>query len=331
MESFKLKLAAYFALISLLPLAVAFWGFDAVTERAETDRADAVLEVGLRGALANYRDQLTRLEASAQDVARDRAFQLALAARDASAVRRALRGSPYLRVEGPGLRVGRRAALAAERPVRVAGLQGDLGRVIASLPVDRGLADRLARHSGLDSDHVLVFLSDGRVVDADPATGGRADVSAGEPQTVKLGSERFRLLASEALPAPAGVQLAILTPQSRLDSAVTSAAGRVFVPLLVALILIALLAYIEGRSIVRTLGTLVEAARGIAQGKLDDARSGQGPRRVRPAGPCLQRDRRPAPGPAERARAPSAPACATRRCASARRSPRPTTPRSSCA
>ncbi len=116
---------------------------------------------------------------------------------------------------------------------------------------------------------MLVFLSDGRVVDADPATGGRADVSAGEPQTVKLGSERFRLLASEALPAPAGVQLAILTPQSRLDSAVTSAAGRVFVPLLVALILIALLAYIEGRSIVRTLGTLVEAARGIAQGKLD--------------------------------------------------------------
>lgn len=270
MESFKLKLAAYFSLISLLPLAVAFWGFDAVTERAETDRADAVLQVGLRGALATYTDELTRLEASAEEVARDRAFQRALAERDAPGLRRALRGSPNLRVEGRGIRVGRRAGLAAERAVTVAGSRGRLGRVIASLPVNRRLADRLGVHSGLDSDHRLVFLAEGRVVAGDPAIRGRADVTAGEPLTVKLGSERYRLLASEALPVPAGARLAILTPQGRLDSAVTTAAGRVFVPLLVALVLIALLAYIEGRSIVRTLGVLVEAARGIAQGKLDE-------------------------------------------------------------
>ena len=58
-QSFKLKLAAYFSLISLLPLAAAFWGFDALTERAETSRADSVLQVGLRSALATYGDQLS--------------------------------------------------------------------------------------------------------------------------------------------------------------------------------------------------------------------------------------------------------------------------------
>ena len=87
---------------------------------------------------------------------------------------------------------------------------------------------------------------------------------------MKVGSKRYRMLASEPLPAPKGVQLAILTPQSRIDAAVTAAEGRLFVPLLIELVLIALLAYVEGRSIVRTLGGLVEAARGIAQGKLDE-------------------------------------------------------------
>jgi diguanylate cyclase (GGDEF)-like protein len=269
-ESFKLKLAAYFSLISLLPLAAAFWGFDAVTERAETDRADSVLQVALRSALATYGDELTRLEASAETVARDRAFQRALAERDARGIRRALRGSPSLRVEGRGISVGAPTsrALVAERPVTVAGGRGELGRVIATLAVNQGLADQLETHSGLDDQHRLVFLSRNLVVAGDPETRGRVDVSAGEPRTVSLSSGRYRLLASEALPAPAGASLAILTPQSRIDSAVTSAEGRVFVPLLIALVLIALLAYIEGRSIVRTLSALVEAARGITQGKL---------------------------------------------------------------
>ena len=76
MQSFKVKLAAYFALISLLPLAAAFWGFDAVTERSETGRADSVLQVGLRSALASYTGELRRLQGRARDAARDRKLRL---------------------------------------------------------------------------------------------------------------------------------------------------------------------------------------------------------------------------------------------------------------
>jgi diguanylate cyclase (GGDEF)-like protein len=271
-ESFKLKLAAYFLLISLLPIAAAFWGFDQVTERAETDRADSVLQVGLRSALATYTDELQLLDRSAETVARDRAFQRALAARDERAVRRALRGSPGLRVEAPGLRVGRidSRPVAAERRVNVAGAGGRIGSVIASLRVDDRLTRSLEVHSGFDRAHRLVFVIGGRVVAGDPETRGRLDVPAGDPQTASLGSTRYRLLTSKTLPTPPGARVAILTSQSRIDAAVTSAEGRVFVPLLIALVLIALLAYIEGRSIVRTLSALVEAARGIAQGKLDE-------------------------------------------------------------
>jgi diguanylate cyclase (GGDEF)-like protein len=269
MESFKLKLAAYFSLISLLPLAAAFWGYDALTERAETDRADSVLQVGLRSALATYRDEVTALEDRAEEVARDRAFQRALRARDEQAVRRALRGKPNVRVEARGLQVGPRSALAAERPVDVAGPDGRLGRVVAFAPVNDALTRKIARHSGLDGKHPLVVLKGGRVV-AGAAPRAEVDAGAGEPKTVKLGSRHYRLLASETLPEPRGARLAIMTEQSTIDAAVTAAEGRVFVPLLVALVLIALLAYIWGRSIVRTLGGVVEAARGIARGNLDE-------------------------------------------------------------
>jgi diguanylate cyclase (GGDEF)-like protein len=266
MQSFKVKLAAYFALISLLPLAAAFWGFDAVTERSETGRADSVLQVGLRSALASYTGELQRLQGRARDAARDRKLQRALDAQDVPAIRRALGGSPNLRVEGRGVRVGRPAPLVAERRVEVNGARGRLGGVVASLPLDDRLVERLERHAGLDVDHGLVFLSGGRVVAGHADT--ILDVTGGRPQTASLGSKRYRMLASEPLPAPPGARLAIVTPQGRIDAAVTTTEGRVFVPLLVALLLIALLAYLEGRSIVRTLGGLVAAAHGIARGEL---------------------------------------------------------------
>ena len=43
MASFKVKLVVYFLLLSLLPLAAAFWGFSTVAERSETRRVDARL------------------------------------------------------------------------------------------------------------------------------------------------------------------------------------------------------------------------------------------------------------------------------------------------
>src|SRR3954469_20540559 len=54
MWSFKLKLVLWFALLALLPLGVAFYGYDTLAKRSETRRVDAGLEAGLRGAVATY-------------------------------------------------------------------------------------------------------------------------------------------------------------------------------------------------------------------------------------------------------------------------------------
>src|SRR3954453_17088785 len=54
MGSFKVKLVAYFLLLSLLPMAAAYWGFTSVAGQSETRRVDARLQAGLRSALAGY-------------------------------------------------------------------------------------------------------------------------------------------------------------------------------------------------------------------------------------------------------------------------------------
>ena len=56
MGSFKVKLVAYFMLLSLVPLAAAFWGFSTVASRAETRRVDARLQAGLRATVAAYQE-----------------------------------------------------------------------------------------------------------------------------------------------------------------------------------------------------------------------------------------------------------------------------------
>ena len=107
MASFKVKLVAYFLLLSLLPLAAAFWGFSTVAARSETRRVDARLQAGLRAGLATYEDELVAADEDAAQLARNLAFQRALIRRDRGALQRLLRGHPNLSVDaGDGFQVG---------------------------------------------------------------------------------------------------------------------------------------------------------------------------------------------------------------------------------
>ena len=90
MASFKVKLVVYFLLLSLLPLAAAFWGFSTVAARSETRRVDARLQAGLRATLAAYQEELVRADEAAARFARDPAFQRALVKRDRAALERML-------------------------------------------------------------------------------------------------------------------------------------------------------------------------------------------------------------------------------------------------
>src|SRR3954465_1659876 len=278
MGSFKVKLVAFFLLLSLLPLAAAFWGFSTVAARSETRRVDARLQSGLRSALAAYQDELAAADATASRLARDRAFQRALVKRDRLELQRLLARRPHLRVEASnGFRVGRATPSPATRAVSVVGPRGARGAVVASVPLDQVLVSRLEARSGLNTDEHVVLVHDRRIVAGPSATlGRRLDAAPGRTHTLKLSGSRYRTLVAETLTDVPSATLGVVSPQARIDAANHAAMERLLIGLFACLLLVAAVAYIEGRAIVRTLRRLVDATRAISRGDLEQRVQVQG-------------------------------------------------------
>jgi diguanylate cyclase (GGDEF)-like protein len=267
--SFKVKLVAYFLLLSLLPLAAAFWGFSTVAGQSEARRVDARMQAGLRATLAAYQEALGSADEAAGALARQPSFQRALLARDRAALERMLSGKPELAVEAPGgFRVGRRYQRATTRRVDVVGPGGARGAVIASVPLDQALVNRLEARSGLESaDHVLL-VEDGQIVAGPHGVGGRVDLGSGKTRTVSLGGTKYRALVAGTIKERPSTTLGVISPQSLIDAANRKATNQLLIGLVAALVFVAAVAYVEGRSIVRTIRRLVDAAHAIARGDL---------------------------------------------------------------
>lgn len=271
MTSFKLKLVLYFLLLSLLPLAAVFWGFSTVAHQSETRLADARLQAGLRSAVAAYQQELASADASAASVARSPAFERALARRDRTAVAALIAGKPRLRIVARrGFHVGPVTRSALERRVAVYGPHGLLGTVVSSIPLDSRLVDRLRAGSGLDRGDQILVVGGGRVLASPPGFAGTISARPGKPRTVSLGGGDYRALVGAPLHERAGAALALLTPQARIDRANSSSERRLLLGLVAALLLIGLVAYLEGRTIVGTIRRLVDAANAIAGGRLSE-------------------------------------------------------------
>jgi diguanylate cyclase (GGDEF)-like protein len=262
--SFKVKLVAYFLLLSLLPLAGAFWGFSTVAQRSETRRVDARLQAGLRATSAAYQEALASADASAGQLARTRAFQRALFQRDRGALEGMLRGRRNLSVEAPGgFRVGKPSRLAVTSRVDVVGAVGGVrGTVVAALPLGASLVRRLEARSGLEQDDHVILLKGGRIVAGPPQARGRFNLPGGKTHTVSFAGTKYRALVSGTL--------GVITPQAVIDAANRDATNRLLIGLVAALVFVACVAYVEGRAIVRTIRRLVDAARAIARGDLQE-------------------------------------------------------------
>jgi diguanylate cyclase (GGDEF)-like protein len=270
--SFKFKLVVYFLLISLLPLLAAFAGFTAVTEESETRLVDSRLQAALRAGLAAYDEELAAADRRASRLARNRDLQRALARGDEAALRSIVRKSPNLRIESSdGLRIGRRpTGPAAERQVAVVGPPtGELGVVVASVPLNDALAERLRARSGLEEGENVAFLVANRIVASSDALAGTLEIPRGDTTGARVGDERYRALATSTPGDEDGAALVVLSPQSRIDAANSSTTRRLLLVLAAALLLVLIVAYLEGRSIVRTVRQLVDAARAITSGRLE--------------------------------------------------------------
>lgn len=271
--TFKLKLVAYFVLLALLPLAAAFVGFDAVVQRSEVRLADARLQSGLRAGIAAYQQELVTAGRTAAALGRSRVFQDALIEHDRRELQRILEGEPYLRVEiGETFRVGRVWPDVAERRVIVigpAGIDAELGTIVASVRLDDALAERLHERSGLEEGERVVLVREGKIL-AGPRIGGAVDLPSRAPRAVRIGGTDYRALAANTSGGGAAATIAVLTPESRIVAAQNQVRLRLVLALAMSLILVAAVAYFQGRAIVRTLDRLVAAARRFAAGDLDE-------------------------------------------------------------
>jgi diguanylate cyclase (GGDEF)-like protein len=249
MGSFKFKLVVWFALLALLPLAIAFYGYDSLAKRSETRRADAALQAGLRGAVAGYAGRLDAAGIAAQQLASDPTLQRALRGHDSSTIKQILS-----RVPGAHLGNGARSV-----SVRYRGRL--LGRISVSVPFDGATLHALA--GALESGDRLLLVRGTRVVAGGQ---GRLSLPTGGSARVRFGAVDYRGLETTELPG--GVAFAALTPPHRIDAAARASEQTVLMALLGSLLLFGLATYVLGRSVVRTLGRLVDAANAIAHGRL---------------------------------------------------------------
>jgi diguanylate cyclase (GGDEF)-like protein len=265
MGSFKLKLVLYFALLALLPTAIAFYGFESLAHRAETRGVDARLQAGLRASLGGYAERLDAAERTAAEIAASPKLQAALRAGDRSAVATFVRQRPGVSVSTRSFTVGGTKGLAAHRTVRVLAGTRALGRVSVAVPIDDALLREL--RSGFEPRDELVALRRGRVV-AGAHRGEPLAAPARTPARVRVDDAAYRGLATSNLPDPSGLQFVALYPQHLIDAAVHRSERTLLVGLLASLVLFGLVAYLLGRSIVGTLGRLARAADAITRGDL---------------------------------------------------------------
>jgi diguanylate cyclase (GGDEF)-like protein len=263
--SFKIKLALYFILLTLVPAGAAVWAFSSASVQSEERRVDTRLEADLRLTLAVYQERVDAAQTEATQLARDPTFQVALQRRDRAALEAILRSRPHLAVHAESFRVGQVPTRALHRQADVITRNGLAGVVVASVRLDDAFVDALRRRAGLPKGDRLALLSGDRILAAAPPLAGTLPLGAGRIAVARVAGTRYRALVAPPLP---GVSLAVLTPQSKVDAANASARDRLIVALLAAVILVAVVAFFEGRSIVRTLRALSEAARGIADGHL---------------------------------------------------------------
>lgn len=265
--SFKLKLVLWFALLALLPLGVSLYGYDSLAKRGEARRVDGGLESALRGAVAGYGLRLQAATTEASRLARDPAVQRALRRRDTITLARVVAPVANGEIRGSGFTVGSTGTLAAVRSVTVIDRTRILGKVSVGVPVDGALLTALG--ASLAAGDRLVAVRGGRVV-AGVNQGAPLTLQPGKATRIRVGGVRYRGLSTALLSAPDGLAFVALAPQSAIDARARSSERGIVSALVGSLALFAAVTYLLGRSIVRTLQRLRDAAEGVAQGRLSE-------------------------------------------------------------
>jgi diguanylate cyclase (GGDEF)-like protein len=205
---------------------------------------------------------------NAASLARSPSVQQALADKNRDALARAARQVPGASFyAGGALLAGEgETGPAATRTASVTTRDGQpVGRVVVSVPLDDELVRSLGRGAGLEGEDRLALVADGRVI-AGPDLADRVDAPIGTASYVDLDGDSYRAAGTEILEGDEEVAIFALTPRSVIDSAVGDLRSRLLLFAFGALAFVAILAYLVGRTIVRPLKELSDAAGAVARG-----------------------------------------------------------------
>jgi diguanylate cyclase (GGDEF)-like protein len=269
--SFKLRLVTYFLLLALLPLLAASWAFSEVATRSEVGNTDSRLNAALRVSINDYARRVrVDLSETANSLANATSVQEAMQTSNRAALVRLARSVPdaafyindqLIAGEAPaGLHVERTSSVFASDGVLI-------GRIVVWLPLDRTLLADLRRAAGLTQSDRVMLVRNGHVLTGPSDVVGQPVPPLPEPDYVSLGDTRYRAVSAPILDANPPLTLVVVTPKATIDDAVSSLRERFLLFAFLALAIVAILAWLLGRTIVRSLRELADAAGAVSRGQ----------------------------------------------------------------
>jgi diguanylate cyclase (GGDEF)-like protein len=270
--SFKFRLVTYFLLLCLLPLLAASWAFSEVAARSELGRTDSRLNAALRVADAAYSEKIAEdAGTTAVELAHRESVQRALHSRNRGVLFRIARESPNTAFYGSGeLLAGEvPAGLAVQRSAQVVTESGEvIGEIVTWLPLNAALVNLLRSRAAMESEDSLVIATDGRIVASTDSLSGEVE-RVDRPEYITIGEKEYRAVGTRIFSGTGSADLIALVPKERIDAGVMNLRERFLVFALIAMAVVALLAYTMGRTIVSALKALADGAGAVAQGQFE--------------------------------------------------------------
>jgi diguanylate cyclase (GGDEF)-like protein len=271
MGSFKLRLVTYFVLLALVPLIAASWAFSEVATKSELANTDARLNAALRVAVRDYAETVRDdAGATASSLANATSIQRAFLTHDRAALIKVSNEIPNAAFYSHGkLLAGTDADPLSVQRLSVVTNTGDkeIGRIVVWLPLDNALVRDLRANSGLEPGDILLLATGGQIVAGPRALLGGRQVPGERSRYVNYGGTEYRAVSTAILTGNPAVTLVALTPKNSIKGAVGDLRERFLLFALAALAVVALLAWLLGRTIVRSLKELADAAGAVARGQ----------------------------------------------------------------
>ena len=271
MGSFKIRLVTYFLLLALLPLLAASWAFSEVATRGEVGNTDARLNAALRVAINDYSRRVrVDLAETASSLAHATTVQQAFLTHNRAALVRLVRTLPDAAFySGDQLIAGEAPqTLSVTRSSSVFATGGALiGRIVVWIPLDGTLLAQLRAGAGLGRPDRVLLVRNGSVLAGPNDLAGAAIAPLPKPSYIELAGTRYRGISAPILEGKPPLTLVVLSPTTEIDNAVATLRERFLLFAFLALAIVALLAWLLGRTIVRSLRELADAAGAVSRGQ----------------------------------------------------------------